>query len=314
MASSLPREVLYNGATYRYTKTLGRGGTGAVGLYGDASMGQIVLKVSYCNVPDGLRLATEEAANAASVAASGPCAPADVLWRGGDGSLQAAATLRAPLATDFRDGCAYALYEYAPENLAEWLNRHSTRRVGDVVSIFLQVVSILRCLKARQVYYDDIKPSNLLVWDDGSGGPPRVKIGDLGGLDKFNDKSITFTPSRLPPTLRNQLSWDRVDLLTSFLLGELILQLLIKPPTPGQPNAMNNFFACLQNADRDSCITPLLDHLRRHLAGGLSFKNAQIRDLAALALNLLGHRGLYLTADDIPHLQTPLLGPAPPQR
>lgn len=303
--TTLPPEITFNGTTYRYSKALGRGGTGAVGLYGDVGVGQLVLKVSYCNVPDGLRLATEESANAAAVVASGACAPADVLWRGGGQAYMAAATVRAPLATDFRDGCAYAIYEYAPENLADWLKRHATRKPADVVSIFLQVVSILRCLKARQIYYDDIKPSNLLVWDDGNG--PRVKIGDLGGLDRFNDKSITFTPTRLPPTLRDQLSWDRVDILTSFLLGELILQLLIKPTAPGASNAMNDFFACLQASDKDGCVATLLAHLRTHLAGGLSFKQGQIRDLAALALNLLGFRGLYISADDIPHLDTSLV-------
>jgi len=306
MSSTLPPEVSYKGVNYRFSKTLGKGGTGSVGLYGDAATGQIVLKVSYCNVPDGLRLATEEANNALTVAASGPCASEDVLWRGSSDPYTAAMTLRAPLATDFKNGCSFALYEYAPENLAEWLKRHTSRKPEDVVSIFLQVVSILRCLKKRKMYYDDIKPSNLLVWDDGSG--PRIKIGDLGGLDKFNDKSITFTPTRLPPSLRNQLSWDRVDLLTSFLLGELVLQLLLKPPQPGEANAMNDFFSCLQASDRDSCISKLLEHLRRNLAGGLSFKNAQIRDLAALALNLLGHKGLYVSADDIPYLKTPLLG------
>jgi len=308
MASTLPSQVTYNGTTHGYVRTLGKGGTGAVGLYGDASTGQLVVKVSYCNAPNGRQLAAEEAANAQAVAASGACAPGDLLWHGA--AVAARDTLRAPLATDYRNGCAYALYEYAPENLAEWLARHTTRRAADVVSIFLQIVSILRCLKSRQFFYDDLKPSNLLVWEDGTGSP-RVKVGDLGGLDRFNDPNITFTPSRLPPALRNQLSWDRIDLLTSFLLGEIILQLLLRPATPGHPNAMNDFFTCLQDTDRDACATRLVDHLRRHLAGGLSFRDGQVRDLAALALNLLGYRGLYISADDIPHLRTPLLKTAP---
>jgi hypothetical protein len=109
--------------------------------------------------------------------------------------------------TDYRNGGAYALYEYAPENLAEWLARHTTRRAADVVSIFLQIVSILRCLKSRQFFYDDLKPSNLLVWEDGTGSP-RVKVGDLGGLDRFNDPNITFTPSRLPPALVTSAEYD----------------------------------------------------------------------------------------------------------
>jgi hypothetical protein len=153
--------------------------------------------------------------------------------------------------------------------------------------------------------YDDLKPSNILLWLEPS-GMPRVKIGDLGGLDKEGEGRITVTPSRLPPKMLKNMSWKNLDVLTSFLLGELILQLLFRPPRNGETHPMNDFLKCLHDVPRDGCVKRVLSALRRRLAEGLSFKDPMIRDLAALALNFMGYQGWYMNLEQALGLTTPL--------
>ena len=302
----LPASVTYKGRPYPFKKALGQGGTGSVGLYGDEKLGYIVLKISYCNDPNGLQKSQKETENALKIASLPACDVQDVFWRRNAAEFfKSQDMLRTPLSTVFHQGCSYALYEYLPENLAEWLQHNPKRSPEHVVSIFLQLVSIIRCLRRRGFYYNDLKPSNILLWIE-PGGLPRVKIGDLGGLDKEGDGRITVTPSRLPPKMMKNMSWKTLDVLTSFLLGELILQLLFRPPKAGENHPMNDFLKCLRDNSADSCMKTILLALHERLADGLSLNDPQIRDLAALALNFMGYKGWYISLDQALTIKTPL--------
>lgn len=301
----LPVDIAYKGETYPFKKLLGHGGSGSVGLYGNEKTGYLVLKVSYCNDPKALEKSQKEAQTAMSLNAMPPCLPEDVFWRRHATELKSTEMLRAPLSSLFIDGCSYALYDYAPENLAEWLQSNPRRTPEQVVAIFLQLVSILRCLRRRGYFYNDLKPSNILMWSDAS-GVPRVKIGDLGGLDRQSDEKITVTPSRLPPKLLKRVSWRNLDVLAGFLLGELMLQLLFRPPLAGETHPMNDFLKCLHGDAQDDCTKRVLAALQSRLAPGLSLKDPQIRDMAALALNFMGYKGWYIALEAALKLDTPL--------
>jgi serine/threonine protein kinase len=302
----MPATVTYKETPYPFKKSLGQGGTGSVGLYGDEKTGYLVLKISFCNDPDGLKKSRKESETALKVASLSPCEAQDVFWRrNATAPFRSQEMIRAPLSTVFKHDCSYGLYEYLPENLAEWLQHNPRRTPEQVVGIFLQIVTILRCLRRKGYYYDDLKPSNILLWME-PGGMPRVKIGDLGGLDKKGEDTITVTPSRLPPKMLKLMSWKNLDVLTSFLLAELIMQLLFRPPRAGERHPMNDFLKCLHDGSPDVCETALIASLQERLAEGLSLKNPKIRDLAALALNFMGYKGLYVSLEDALKLPTSL--------
>ena len=301
----LPVDITFKGESYPFKKLLGHGGSGSVGLYGNEKKGYLVLKVSYCNDPKALEKSEKETQTAVALNSMPACLPEDVFWRRNAPQLKSSEMLRVPLSTLFMDGCSYALYDYVPENLAEWLQNNPHRTAEQVVAIFLQLVSILRCLRRRGYFYNDLKPSNLLMWADAS-GMPRVKIGDLGGLDRQQDDKITVTPSRLPPKLLKHISWRNLDLLSGFLLGELMLQLLFRPPLAGETHPMNNFLRCLHTDAPDDCSKRVLDALQTRLAPGLSLKDPQIRYMAALALNFMGYKGWYISLAEALKLESPL--------
>ena len=290
----LPASIRYLDATYEFARYLGKGGVGMAGLYGNSAQGFLVVKSSYCGRSDAQTLGSDEVRNAAAVAALGPCAAADLST---PIRLSGADLVRPALATAMRDGCHYSVYEYTPQNLAEWLATNQRRKPTDVSSIFLQVHSMLQCLRRSGFYYDDLKPSNLLVTDTSAG--PRVRIGDLGGIDRQGDATITVTRARLPPSTMANLSWDKIDVVASFLLGELALQLLLRHPLPGERHPMNDFLACIQTQATDACIEALVAPLAAHLADGLDLANPLVRDLASAALALLGYRGTYTSIDSL---------------
>ena len=303
--TSLPAAIEYGGSSYSFKKLLGQGGSGTVGLYGNEKTGYLALKVSYCGDPKALEKSGKETNNAVALAAMPDCPVEDVFWRR-NAPFKTSDMLRPPLSTLFLDGCSYALYIYAPENLPQWLQSNPYRTPEQVTAIFLQVVSILRCLRRRGYHYNAQKPSNLFVWPDAS-GVPRVKIGDLGGLDRLTDETVTVTPSRLPPRLLKNLSREHLDMLTDFLLGELLLQLLFRAPVGGAAHPMNDFLRCLHTDASDHCTQRVLTALRHQLAPGLSLQNPQVRDMAALALNFMGFKGWYLSLAEALKLDTPLL-------
>lgn len=179
-------------------------------------------------------------------------------------------------------------------------------------SIFLQLLGIMLCLKSKGFYYNDVKPSNLLISDNAAG--IRLEIGDLGGLDKVGSSHMTITKSRLPPSLVSSLGWDKADVLASLLLGELTLQLLLRAPLPGEAHPMDDFLACLQNQPLDGCTDVLCGKLRENLADGLSIEEETVRDLMATALILLGYKGMFVPIHLIPGLPSPLFASQPPRR
>ena len=301
--SRLPASLSYKERTYPFSRLLGRGGSGSVGLYGSVSLGFLVLKMSYCGRPNAEALAAVEASNALSLAQSGSCSSTTT-----HGPKAGSELLRPPLATSFREGCAYGIYEYIPDNLSEWLRRKKRRTSEEVTSLFLQLLGILLCLKSKGFYYNDVKPSNLLVSDTAAG--LRIEIGDLGGIDRVGDANITLTKSRVPPSMLTDLGWDRIDVLASFLLGELTLQLLLRAPTPGERHPMDRFLACLQAQSTEACTEHLAAELRENLADGLSLEDPAVHDLAAIALNLLGYKGLYVPFDRVSELPSALFSPS----
>lgn len=300
-----PREVNYRGVTYAYKKQLGKGSTGSVSLYGNESVGYVVLKISYCNDPKGQEEFYRElrAVELLQRSAAAGCSQQSLHWRWSTSqALELPSSfIRMPLSWKAQDGCFYTLLDYYPSNLAQWLQQTPDRSVEQVVGIFLQVASMISCLREHKLYYNDLKPSNLLVKLIVGDPVPRIVIGDLGGLDVQGDTRITVTPSRLPKSLLEHLQWKDLDVVTSFLLGELILQLLLRPPS-GAPrsNAMNDFLRCLlEDTPSDSCVErALLPALSTSLAPRLSLSDSRVLNLAALALNLLGYQGWRLSLED----------------
>jgi hypothetical protein len=87
-----------------------------------------------------------------------------------------------------------------------------------------------------------------------------------------------------------------------------VLQLLLRPPGPGQRHALDDYLACLQAQPQDACGDRLGARLRENLAEGLSLEDPAVRDLAALSLNLLGYRGLSVPLDELPALSPAVFG------
>jgi serine/threonine protein kinase len=280
----MPPSITLDGEHYKFQRLLGEGGTGTVGLYNGRGGRDVVMKVAYCNALGGEERASREARHAVD-ASSGRCTL--------DGQPYNT-FIRTPLDSRFLNGCSYSVYEYAPQNLAGWLADNPRRRIKDVTSIFNQIIGMLRCLREKGYFYNDLKPSNLLVWSRG-GAPPLVKIGDLGGIDPFNDSQIFITKSRIPPKMLKGLSWLTIEPFTSFILGELLLQLLLKSTKSGQMHTMDNFLYCLQGDDADVCIEPIISNFSGHLADGLSMEDEHVKRLASLAIALLGYKGLSMT-------------------
>ena len=69
---------------------------------------------------------------------------------------------------------------------------------------------------------------------------------------------------------------------------------------------MNNFLRCLHTDAPDDCSKRVLDALQTRLAPGLSLKDPQIRDMAALALNFMGYKGWYISLAEALKLESPL--------
>lgn len=307
MASgNVPTTVGYKDTIYPYARTLGRGGTSIVCLYGSEALGYLTLKISYCNDPRAATKSQEELTALTKALEATPCSAASMYWRrrrpATEPPLRPAELLRAPLAWMNQGGCFYQVLDYYESNLAQWLSKTVERTAEQVQGIFLQVVSMVACLREKGLYYNDLKPSNLLVKVKAGDPVPAIVIGDLGGLDSRGDPRITVTPTRLPPDMLKRLSWKNIDVLTGFLVGELIFQLLFRPTPLTHRHPMNDFLRCLQEdgassapSSLDRCTDAhLLQTLEQNLAPNLRLSDPRIRDLAALGLNLLGYRGWFI--------------------
>ena len=298
----------FQGKTFEYNKPIGCGGTSSVYLYGNESAGYLVLKISYCNDAQAASKYQEELSALQRLRSAGACSPETIFWRRRDSTaVDPIHWVRKPLSWKFEQGCFFTLLDYYPQNLAQWLASNQERSVGQVRGIFLQIVSILSCLSDKKMYYNDLKPSNLLVKDVPGDSVPTVLVGDLGGMDFLGDPKITVTPSRLSPALLRGLAWKKIDVLSGFLLGEIIFQLLFKTSHDGEVHPMNSFLKCIQSFPRDSCVSEdLLAALKTRLCMNLSLEDARIRDLAALGLNFLGFGELFISLDQAVKLPSEL--------
>jgi serine/threonine protein kinase len=295
MSALLPRKKDFRGKTYVLSKLLGKGTNGAVGLYYSPAAEPIVIKANFCGDPAAEEKGKNEASKSeAAVSAVGAC-PYLVSKCAGC-SMTGDSIIRQPLSTEFIPPCSYAIYAYFKMNLADWLANTPIRSTQQVLSLFHQVAGIILCLKAKGFIYSDIKPSNFMV--SGPNSKPHLTIGDLGGLDTKAMKELVVTPGRLPQGILVDMDWQKLDAVTAFLFGGLILQLLVRPSLPGDSrHPLDAYFECLQRADRDGCTGSLLTQLPASLAGGLSMKDKQIAELTALALTLLGYRHLFLPVE-----------------
>lgn len=294
MAAFLPPVKDFKGKTYKLTSILGRGASGEVGLYRCDGQDPIVVKANYCRDPDAESKGAKEAQMANQAAAAvGNCDAS--ISRCAACSLTGDSILRAPLSTEYMHPCSFAIYRYEPNTLANWLAANRKRSPEQVVFIFRQLLGIVSCLVAKGFYYTDLKPSNFLV--SGSNLRPRLTIGDLGGLDKADMKQLVITPERLPRSLRQGLDLSKLDQVSAYLLGVMALELILRPSQKADSaHPLDAFLNCLDREDNDSCIGGFLASLKSFLAPGLSLGNQRVRDLAAVALTLLGYRGLFLNA------------------
>ena len=280
--NELPPSFEHDGVTFRFERTVGRGAEGAVGLYRSDPGRVLALKASHCGKPAGLAEATEQLQTALELAQT-PCG---------------AAALRAPLAYRWAPPCMHAVYDFVPENLEQWLAAHPARTPAVVTSLFRQLLTILDCLRAAGVHYTDLKPDNFLVRREADA--PRLVIGDLGGLGRYGAAAVVVTPRRLPPSLLRATTWENIDVLTSYLVGVLVLELLLRSPAAGDAaRPLDELFACLHRAGGDECTAAFLTRLRAALAEGLALEQPETLTLAALALNLTGYRGLFVSLGEV---------------
>lgn len=296
----LPSTKNFSGKAFRFHKLLGRGEDSEVGLYVADGADPIVIKAQFCN-DSSAQIKGESEAKMAQVAskAAGVC-PAEVSRCAGCG-LTGDGMIRAPLATEYSAPCSLAIYPYFKKTLADWLADTYHRTPAQVVSLFQQLVGIVTCLGSKGYYYTDLKPSNFLV--SGSASSPRLTIGDLGGLDTKTMKQVVVTPGRLPPQMTaNGLDVSKLDQVTSYLLGSMTLEILVRPSRGADAShPVDGFFDCLRraNTDSDSCVGSFLAKLPVSLASGLSMEHPMVRDLVAAALTLLGYQGTFLTAPKV---------------
>ena len=116
-----PKSVSYKGVAYSYRKQLGKGGTGSVTLYGDEQVGYLVLKISYCNNPQGKDGFFRELRAIQAVEEAPICSTESLHWRRDTERARPSDFVRKPLSWKSENGCFYTLLEYYPSNLSEWL-------------------------------------------------------------------------------------------------------------------------------------------------------------------------------------------------
>ena len=184
---------------YRREKIIGRGGSGIVSTYRAASGERVIMKVSDCGSPTAAETGTQEVETALAVtdALQTDCAKAGFpLCLHCD--YTAKDLVRRPLDYKYVAPCFYAVFPYVQYNLIEWLKAHPRRDPKVVRDMFMQTLTILRCLRSRGYYYTDIKPSNFgIVHRDGK-TTPYVQITDLGGITLYGKSNMVISPGRLP--------------------------------------------------------------------------------------------------------------------
>lgn len=287
-------------------KVLGVGGTGVAATYRSNNGERVVLKVSYCNKPQAREIGTTEMETAldASNPSKTDCQQPGQFPLCSTCGYTPDNIIRRPLSYSYEAPCFYAVFPYVESNLAQWLLKTPIRNPQTIRDLFMQILSILRCLRTRKYYYCDIKASNFLVQITPD-KPPRIEIGDLGGISQYGSNQITITTGQLPEKMRKNLSWENIDVTLSMLLGEILLQMLVRSPTDSDtiPPVMN-FFACIQNQKKSICEENLLEIVEGDLANGISLQNPLCLDMLCISFMLMGFNNIKLDWQDIPKLQS----------
>lgn len=301
----LPHTVTFGNESFKYKSTLGNGSEGAVGMYQAFSGRKLSVKASQCGITGGRNIGKKELETALQIARQGLKCKQDLCT---SCAYTSSTLLRAPLSYYYKAPCMFSLYEYAPQNLQQWLDTNTNRTPSQVCAFFSQVLTIMLCLGSQGYFYNDLKPDNLLVTSSPEG--PKLTIGDLGGIDRKNSPKITITPSRLPKSLTKPLQWSKIDLIGGFLLGEIGFSLLLRPPQGHDSlHPLDNLLNCIQahgdNASPvDFCMNQFLPLFRNALASGLSLNDNDVRDVAALSLNLMGYKNVGLVVSQLGSLAT----------
>lgn len=287
-------------------KVIGVGGTGIVATYRSNLGERVVLKVSYCNNPQARQIGTAEMETAldASDPSKTHCPQPGQFPLCNSCGYTADNILRRPLSYSYEAPCFYAVFPYVESNLAQWLQKNPIRDPQIIRDFFMQILSILRCLRTRKYYYCDIKASNFLV-QTVPGKPPRIEIGDLGGISQYGSNQITITTGQLPESMRQSLSWKNIDAALSMLLGEILLQMMVKTPTASDTIApVVNFFACIQDQKKSICEKSLLEMIENDLAHGISLQNPLCLDMLCVSFMLIGYKDMKLDWQDVVKLHS----------
>nr|XP_002129630.1 serine/threonine-protein kinase stk11 [Ciona intestinalis] len=162
----------------------------------------------------------------------------------------------------------YVVMEFCVANLQEMLDNDQMKRFPDWQShcYFVQLISGLEYLHSQHVVHKDIKPSNLLLTNDGT-----LKITDLGvaeELDMFSQCDACFTsqgsPAFQPPEISNgddSFSGFKVDIWSSGVT-------LYNFCTGKYPFEGENIYKLFENISRGTYTIP--DHCESQLNSLLS--------------------------------------------
>ncbi len=125
-------------------------------------------------------------------------------------------------------GVPYLVMELVDgENLATLLER-GRLEVGAVAAIGAQIADALAAMHERRIVHCDLKPDNVLVlYQDGLGGWPRIKVIDFGVarfLDRVGEASVAGTPAYMPPEQWAGAVEPRTDV---YALGCALYELLV---------------------------------------------------------------------------------------
>jgi len=161
----------------------------------------------------------------------------------------------------FRVTCVELLMEYVE---GQTLDEIEAPGIKQLVPIFIQVASALGHMHRRGVYHGDLKPSNIMVTEDG-----RVKLIDFGtAWIRGEDKNrVQGTPQYMAPeSATERVVDDRTDIynlgatmyrmftgrhaqqgipiLSDAASRKLVSPILIQPAIPGAVN--DTILACLE--------------------------------------------------------------------
>lgn len=125
-------------------------------------------------------------------------------------------------------GVPYLVMELVDgENLAGLLERGRIE-VGAIAAIGAQVADALAAMHDRRIVHCDLKPDNVLVlYQEGLGGWPRIKVIDFGVarfLDRVGEATVAGTPAYMPPEQWAGQVEPRTDV---YALGCALYELLV---------------------------------------------------------------------------------------